>query len=163
MSSGKPTLNRLADVAETDAIRRLLSGVLRSERKSAPDPKPEHDDVRAPAVAFVASNVGEVVAPSVSPPRDLDVCDRPSEPAPSPIPQQFATAAPSAPLTLPKSVAESMPMPIGALSFGELLERINWRNRPEDLQSLPLMGELDPLGYADTVEGVLSAIDWDDE
>jgi hypothetical protein len=63
----------------------------------------------------------------------------------------------------PVAETPAEPMPIGALSFGELLERINWRNRPEDVKPLPLMGVLEPPGYADTIEGVLSVFAWDDE
>jgi hypothetical protein len=65
----------------------------------------------------------------------------------------------------PSSVlpAEPVPRPIGALSFGDLLTRINWKNRPEDVQPLPLIGEPDPPGYAESVEGVLAAFKWDDE
>jgi hypothetical protein len=59
--------------------------------------------------------------------------------------------------------AEPLPRPIGALSFGDLLARINWKNRPEHVQPLPLIGEPDPPGYAETVEGVLAAFKWDDE
>ena len=53
--------------------------------------------------------------------------------------------------------------PDWALPFGDLLARINWKNRPEDVQQLPLIGEPDPPGYAESVEGVLAAFKWDDE
>jgi hypothetical protein len=68
-------------------------------------------------------------------------------------------------LRTPSSIlpAEPVPRPIGALSFGDLLTRINWKNRPEDVQPLPLIGEPDPPGYAESVEGVLAAFKWDDE
>ena len=144
--AGKPRgkSRRLADFAETDAIRRLLGGVTRRGRKAAPAPpaapKPEQDDLHAPAAAFVADNVGEVVAPSVPPP----------------LPERRQG------IQLAQQTAEAfvpVPKPIGAVSFGEFLERINWHNRPEDVQPLPLIGVP---GYADTVEGVLSAFDWDE-
>jgi hypothetical protein len=59
--------------------------------------------------------------------------------------------------------AEPVPLPIGALSFRDLLARINWKNRPEDVQVLPMIGEPDPPGYTESVEGVLAAFKWDDE
>ena len=59
--------------------------------------------------------------------------------------------------------AEPVPRPLGSLTFGELLARINWRNRLEDMQPLPLIGEPDPPGYAESVEAMLAAFQWDDK
>jgi hypothetical protein len=177
MTNGKsPNPKRLADVAETDAIRRLLSGVMRRDRKAAPapipPPKPEPLDTHASAIAFVADNVGEIVTPAAPPPLPEKVTT--TVPAPAAAFEESFTPsreiesaphepAPIFPPPLAETEAEPVSMPIGALSFGEFLQRINWRNRPEDLKSLPLIGVPVPTGYADTVEGVLTAINWDDE
>jgi hypothetical protein len=171
-NENNPNPKRLAGMAETETIRRLLDVVMRRDRKAAsalPVPKPALAIPQASAVAFVGDNVGETVA-QISPPPLPEKSITPTtalEPDQLVMPNvEIESSAPETPLFEPPVVetqAEPMPVPIGALSFGELLERINWRNRPEDVKPLPLMGELEPPGYADTIEGVLSVFAWDDE
>ena len=58
--------------------------------------------------------------------------------------------------------ADPVPLPIGAF-FRGFVGSDRLENRPEDVQPLPLIGEPDPPGYAESVEGVLAAFKWDDE
>ena len=70
--------------------------------------------------------------------------------------------APQAPTGERADIPEPVPQPIAALAFGEILARINWRNHPDDAQPLPLIGVPKPPGYAETVEAVLEAFNWDE-
>jgi hypothetical protein len=105
--------------------------------------------------------VESYAAPSLT---DFETAFQDPEPAEKDGERDVAHRADSA-LHTPSAVlpAEPVPRPIGALSFSDLLNRINWKNRPEDVQPLPLIGEPDPPGYAESVEGILAAFQWDDE
>jgi hypothetical protein len=171
-NENNPNPKRLAGIAETDAIRRLLDVVRRRDRPAPPAlpaPKPAPAIPQASAVAFVGDNVGETVAPIRPPPLPEKsitptTVQEPDEPVTPSV--EIESSAPETPLFVPpvvESQAQPMLVPIGALSFGDFLERINWRNRPEDVRPLPLMGAIQPPGYADTIEGVLSVFALDDE
>jgi hypothetical protein len=171
-NENSPNPTRLADMPETETIRRLLGVVMRADRKTAPalpPPKPAPPIQHASAIAFVGDNVGESVAPSRPPPipeKPITTSTVPEPEKPVRSRPETESSPPETPLFKPpvmETQAEPMRVPIGALSFGEFLERVNWRNRPEDTKPLPLLGVLEPPGYADTIEGVLTAFDWDDE
>src|SRR5262249_19887892 len=54
------------------------------------------------------------------------------------------------------------PAPIGVLELGAFLALVNWRNRPDEAQPLPLMGQPEPLpGSEWSVESVLSQFAWE--
>ena len=54
------------------------------------------------------------------------------------------------------------PAPIGALGLGAFLALVNWRNRPEEAQPLPLLGQPEPPpGSEWSVESVLSQFAWE--
>ena len=125
----------LERIAETDAIRRLLCSAARLNRKPAPVAEPVIEKIRPPAAAFVA----ETEPARVEEPPNLS-SSRPVVEDPPPV-----------------------PLPVGALSFGALLARINWRNRPDAPPPLPMIGVPDPPGHADTVGAILAAFSWDDE
>jgi hypothetical protein len=171
-NENNPNPKRLAGMAETDTIRRLLDVVMRRDRKSAPAlpvPTPALAIPQASAVAFVGDNVGETVA-QISPP---PVPEKPITPTSvqepdEPVTRSSEIESPPAetPLFIPPVVqtqAAPMRVPLGALSFGEFLDRINWHNHPEGVKPLPLMGVPEPPGYPDTIESVLSVFAWDDE
>jgi hypothetical protein len=233
MSEGKPNPKRLSELAETDAILRLLKGVQRQKdgaHKSggvAPALSPEEPAPRPPMTAFVGDDAGQSIEapattaaetvhraePIVPPVIEADSVVSPPQSVMTSPPLQFepdrlTTAMPmhafvesyAAPtltdfesafedgeqttepegqttecaIGQPVSDSEHRPppsiqkvepvlLPIGALTFAELLARINWRNRLEDVQPLPFIGEPDPPGYAESVEAVLAAFQWDDE
>lgn len=168
--SDAPTLTQ---IAETDAIRRLLSGVVRRERKpEAPPaepptpPEPAAPETRPPDVVFVAET--ELAAPVETPPplpeRPAALIVHPevvAEPLLPPTPEPVAAMPEPAPVIV--EPPPPVPMPVGALTFGALLQRINWRNRPDVTPPMPLIGVPDPPGHADTVGAVLAAFSWDDE
>ena len=54
------------------------------------------------------------------------------------------------------------PAPIGVLTLGEFFELVNWRNQPDELQALPLLGVVaPPAGSEWTVGAVMSQFAWD--
>lgn len=148
----------LTRIAETDAIRRLLGVVARRDRQPAPSAEPVGVEPRPPEAAFVAETGDE--SPAILPPPL-------PEPAVAPawIPAIAGADAWTAPALPPESdePPPPVPLPVGALPFGDFLARINWRNRPDSAQGLPLIGVPDPPGHADTVGAVLAAFSWDDE
>lgn len=172
MNNGSPNPKKLADFAETDAIRKLLGGVTRRGGK-APEPTPESAptpaDAHAPTMAFVGDDSGTVELAEMPPPLPSQI-ELPSPVTAPPLPPtpESPEPMPAEPrLNRPRDpepdVPPPVPQPIGALGFGELLLRMNWRNRPDAVEPLPLIGVPQPAGFADSVEGVLSVFNWDDE
>jgi len=163
--TGRPTEPDVPPIAEV-AIEAEASVVDIIEEHSPAPPEsvvaspaaqfePERLSTAMPMHAFVESYGAPALTDFESAFRDQGSSDHPDRVAEPDQPD----SAPQ-PSVVP---ADPVPLPIGALSFGDLLARINWKNRPADVQPLPLIGEPDPPGYAESVQGVLAAFKWDDE
>jgi hypothetical protein len=120
------------------------------------------DQWREPAMAFVEESVPSGIADFERPfaesttTSQADITRDECQVASDEIP---AVSARRSPLT---TRPFQIPLPVGALLFGEYLKRVNWRNRPADARPL-LIGVPQPPGYADTVEAILSVLTRDDE
>ena len=190
MAKSNPTPRMVAEFAETEAIIGLLGHIARRTRKpppavAPPEPEPPFEVVeQAPASAFIVYEPSapdlhfETESPAIAP-----------TPLPPPEPERFETPVPmqsfgqsfswetvgeEAPRETTSRTVEttsrettvpddSVPQPVGALTLGEFFARVNWRNRPEDVQPLPRVGLPDPPRFEETVESVLTAFAWDDE
>lgn len=158
-----------------------------------PEPAPEPPMMvvdQAPASAFIVYDAPPAfpslslhIEPEVEVPPPLP------PPVPAPEPERFETPVPmqsfgqsfswesaleeEKPPPLPEPAAPEQTLreespnlveqPIAALTLGEFFARMNWRNRPDEMQPLPMIGRPDPPRFDDTVESVLSAFAWDDE
>jgi predicted hydrocarbon binding protein len=158
MTDGIPNPKRLAEFAETDAILRLLHGIRRvgkapgesAKLGSAETSRAPQRAALAPAVAFVGESNGKAAGSAASPPEPDWLITPPQR---QPRAERFSwciemvTAGPTvsespstsgkhAPLPNPTAIDK----PPDALSFNDMLKRINWRNRPDDEPLLPIRG-----------------------
>jgi hypothetical protein len=54
-----------------------------------------------------------------------------------------------------------LPAPFGILTVGALFGLVNWRNRPDEAQPLPVIKPPPPPGAEFTVEAVISTFGWE--
>ena len=132
---------------------------LRSEVEFQPPPLPPEEPPSSPESEPVAVAATQTVDGSASP-VEAPISDTAAAEPSKPIERK--RRAPQAPTGERADIPEPVPQPIAALAFGEILARINWRNHPDDAQPLPLIGVPKPPGYAETVEAVLEAFNWDE-
>jgi hypothetical protein len=54
-----------------------------------------------------------------------------------------------------------LPAPFGVLTVTEVFALVNWRNRPDEVQSPPLIKPPPPAGVEFTVAAILSTFGWE--
>jgi hypothetical protein len=147
------------DVPETDRIAALLAEVMpQAAAGRSPDLPPE----------AVTQNVRAFRSPVPSTAEDADQSALGQRPVRELLGQANwrnevpgATVAVPPPTRAARAEPGPLPAPFGVLTVSTLFDLVNWRNRPDEAQPLPVIQPPPPPGSEFTVEAMLPMFGWE--